>query len=102
MTWQTARRLTAKSDKCGDEFFESRKAWLSERSTVAIEACVARAREYDAALEAEIASLQRLDATDEVTSALHRAQMYKRLLARQLERIMRADPASRRSTEDGR
>ena len=103
MTWQTARRLTAESDKWGDKFFESRKAWLSERSTVAMEACVACAREYDAALDAEIATLKSLAPTEKITTTLHRAQMYKRLLARQLERMMRSDAAAaRRLTEDGR
>jgi hypothetical protein len=87
MTWDIARRLSAASDKYGDEFFEARKTWLMRADTTSHKDCLAAAKLYEAALKEEIGHLEQLEMTDEVARAIKRAKMYERLLVRQLLRI---------------
>jgi len=91
MTWKTARRLSAESDKYGDAFFEARKAWLMRADAGLRKQCLTTAALYQTALRKEIEHLERMDSTEDVTTALKRAKMYERLLARQLSRIKGQD-----------
>ena len=91
MTWRNARRLTAESNKRGDEFLKARDAWQKgPRSETLRQRCLEHAARYEEALNLEIEQLLSLDDCGEKTFALHRANLYKRLLERQLARIIAA------------
>ena len=90
MTWRIARRLTAESDKRGDDFLRAREAWNRTRSEKQRQTCIECARTYEQALELEIEHLESLEVSEDQKFALHRANIYKRLLARQLTRIRSA------------
>ena len=91
MPLRDTRRLTAASDKRGDEFLKAREAWQkAPLSETLRRRCIERSKAYEAALDREIEFLESLEPSAETRFALNRAKIYKRLLARQMAKITSA------------
>ena len=88
MDYRLARRLTAESNKRGDEFLKARDLWQNGQRTERLRReCVDTAHRYEAALQREIEYLETMEESHERKIALDRAHIYRRLLARQIHRL---------------